>query len=460
MASASHLLQRTCRRSSKPLHATMPPILVANIYASSPRSLFGEILTGALIPLPFLLASLAYPPETSHIASKRVFFGPRKPYREPGLDVVPVVPLAANTAGTSHTALIQACTLSAAALLLVGILARIQSSETLDRRKGASVKGNATTSLFRIRNIPKVLSRVLGVGLPYYAATHLGGIRTAFILLLAISSGLTGWASSSNGNNTFDGIVTAIRRRKTTCAVMLLCGTSDLVGLTVNSTRTNMFLGYLALFMSAFAVPLPAAKLGRPSSATDTPTSSQASPAASRTGSATASPLISSTDEANLTLSAGVVLTIVTITASLLLSTAPGLSIIAIVCSTASLASLSALIFFAQPLYLQSDNKLGVAAGLALTALFGCFYISDSWTIPFVYEALCILAYMAALFDGSASSYSRSELHKKEHHHTHNHSPIKHSILTAYILTFCIPGSVLDTIMRERDSRRIAYFGW
>jgi zinc transporter 5/7 len=433
----------------------------ANIYTLSPHSSLSEVLTGALIPLPFLFASLAYPSETSHTTSERNFYGPKKPYHDISQGEVPSTPLAANEGESSHAPLIQACILSAAALLLVGILARIQNAETLDRRKVASSKKKAVGSLFRTENISKILSRILGVGLPYYAATHLGGIRTAFILLLAISSGLTGWASVSNGNITYGGIVGAIRQRKLTCAVFLLCGMSDLVGLTVNSTRTDMFLGYLALFLSAFAVPLPAANLGPlppPSSpGVSTPQNHAASP---RIGFSTESPLISSIDEANITLFAGVILTIVTITSSLLLSSAPGLSITAIVFSTASLASLAALIFFAQPLRLQSSNKLGVAAGLALTALFGCFYISKSWTIPFVYGALCTLAYIAALADGSVSSSSRSELHKKEHRHSHEHNPGKHSMLTAYILTFCAPGSVFDTIMRERDSRRIAYFGW
>jgi zinc transporter 5/7 len=417
-------------------------------------------LTGALIPLPFLFASLAYPPEHLDTAGKRVVFGPRKP----SFDLFQnEKPSDAALSKRPDTALLEACIFSAAALLLVGILARIQSSQTLDRRKGLSDRTGGER-LLRPENISRVLSRILGVGLPYYASTHIGGVRTALVLLLVISSGLTGWATASNGKFTWQGTISAIRERKLTCAVVLLCGLFDVAGMTEASTRVNMFLGYTALFMSAFALPIPAATLGpqifsRPPGASTSP----------RTPSATLrrdisfeSLLISSIEESNLTILAGAVLATLTITSSLLLSTAPGLSITATCFTMASISSFSGLVFFAKPLQLISANKLGYAAGLALTAVFGIFYDFESWTTPIVSAALCSLAYFAVLFDISASPSSRHEHHEQEHghQHAHGHASAKHSFLTAYILTFVTPGSIVDSIMRERDSRRIAYFGW
>jgi zinc transporter 5/7 len=44
--------------------------------------------------------------------------------------------------------------------------------------------------------------------------------------------------------------------------------------------------------------------------------------------------------------------------------------------------------------------------------------------------------------------------------HKHNHHHRDHSRLTGYLLRLTSPGSVIHSILQEKDSRRIAYFGW
>jgi zinc transporter 5/7 len=124
------------------------------------------------------------------------------------------------------------------------------------------------------------------------------------------------------------------------------------------------------------------------------------------------------------------------------------------------LASIAGLFFFSQYIASPASGKPGVATGLAITALFGLIHRHATLTIPTIFGALCALGYIATHLDGLKTSTYESAHHKDHHDHSHSHTPISHSRLTAYLLSFCAPGSIVDTILRERDSRRIAYFGW
>lgn len=72
----------------------------------------------------------------------------------------------------------------------------------------------------------------------------------------------------------------------------------------------------------------------------------------------------------------------------------------------------------------------------------------------YAYWIFGALGWFATLLDGTERFGSKVVQHK-EHDHKSAHS----SLLTTFLLKLCSPGSVMDTILRERDSRRIAYFG-
>jgi zinc transporter 5/7 len=48
--------------------------------------------------------------------------------------------------------------------------------------------------------------------------------------------------------------------------------------------------------------------------------------------------------------------------------------------------------------------------------------------------------------------------HKHAHSHDH-HLHGNHSRLSAFLIAQCTPGSIAHSVMIEKDSRRIAYFG-
>lgn len=73
---------------------------------------------------------------------------------------------------------------------------------------------------------------------------------------------------------------------------------------------------------------------------------------------------------------------------------------------------------------------------------------------PYSYWAFGALGWLAALLDGTTRFGSKVVQHKE-----HDHKPASSSLFTTFLIRFCSPGSVMDTILRERDSRRIAYFG-
>jgi hypothetical protein len=58
--------------------------------------------------------------------------------------------------------------------------------------------------------------------------------------------------------------------------------------------------------------------------------------------------------------------------------------------------------------------------------------------------------------DHSSHHHNHTD-HSHEDHHNSRHS---HSRITAFLLSFTTAGSIIHSILLEKDSRRIAYFAW
>jgi zinc transporter 5/7 len=79
----------------------------------------------------------------------------------------------------------------------------------------------------------------------------------------------------------------------------------------------------------------------------------------------------------------------------------------------------------------------------------------------------CAFLFGAISIDtGSTLSKSHSHDHSHaghQHSHSHDHGDHhlhgNHSGLSSFIIARCTPGSILHSVMIEKDSRRIAYFG-
>jgi len=192
-------------------------------------------LTALLIPLPFTLASLAYP---RPLARNDEFFSG-------AFNRLQVDP--------SNSPLIHACVLSSGALLLVGVLGTIQlhmSERVLDRRKRESSRSVSFLDGITAGDIISRLSLIM----PFYAAMQLGGARPGLVLLTSIASGLAGSKTAE--------ILYKVQDNKWTVGVLLLSLLLDFYTSRATEEIYSLFFGYLALALSVFVAPPPLSGLG------------------------------------------------------------------------------------------------------------------------------------------------------------------------------------------------------
>jgi zinc transporter 5/7 len=361
-----------------------------------------------------------------------------------------------------HQHFVQAGALSAAALLLIGTIARIRLSDTpLDRRKGATSTPKKKNGQSLLSTVRSFVSRTLSIALPFYASVQLGGVRVALVLLVTIASGLT-----NTGVNAKASMLNRLHARKEVVLFLVVLLGVDMIGLLGNYAILDLMLGYLALLTSAFAISPPIPYLDRllgrhmPILTSPTPTSS-AGPTPPSTprwpsGSPRKDTQPSKIADANTSIAAGTTLAIVTALSSYSLAIPLQLSPIHFSFSVLAMIAMSGLTFFALPVTIGSKGKPGLGVGLAVTAIFAYIQSHQSFgftMIPLLFAVFCIAGYFVAL-QFSAPDFG----HFKETNRTKNGET--HSIFTAYLLSYCAPGSMLDTILGEKDSRRIAYFAW
>ncbi|KAK4998686.1 putative zinc transporter msc2, partial [Elasticomyces elasticus] len=439
---------------------------------SVPKSWFSlpEALTGLLIPLPYLLASAAYSSSPSFSLGS---FPPLSAYARYPKAVLEEANTSQPDIALRSSSLIEACTLASGTLLLVGILAKIRLFErVLDRRKGPASIHIHPQSLLNAVSARKMVTRALSIGLPYYAALQIGGLRTGLILLTTVAGDLTCSDSRLHNHGVLANWKHLLSTRIATFLVLLLCILGDTLGITIFTSTPNLVLGYAALACSAFALQPPLPSLATP--AGSRPASKASSPdrstpwrmsAPPRLGqSSAASPLICSPQDSNITLCAGVLLSLITVLVSISLSANPSVSPTAIILSTLSMASTTALVFLSQPSALRSRRKAGLALGCLLTAS-SAFLFSPTVLVGTVANgALAALAYIAVLYDTSSSAgatYDHDQhdlVHTGRRQHKHEHTESKGSWITRMLLARCEPGSIMHGILSEKDSRRIAYF--
>jgi solute carrier family 30 (zinc transporter), member 5/7 len=442
-----------------------------------------EALTAVLIPLPYLLASLAYyTPNPMTSASSP-------------LDKVMQI-VSENDLNTLHSdygtiegsALVQAGCLASCTLLLVGLVGLLgdlhPSEKPLDRRKGKlddiETLTENTGGLFNASSVRQVGRTILSVSLPYYASMQLGGARTSFVLLTTIGSGLSSLYISRSSFNFFGSWMRAGTTRKATCAVLLASLLLEHTGLSRGLGVWPMLQGHFCLALCVVLIPPPLSGSSRAlsskthsrssSNSTDVATPWGSSETLSRTwGAESWSPLVSSQRNIQLTLISGVLLALTTVLYSILSSTSPAISYTSITFTSLAMLAALALIFVSQPSSLRSTRKNGVALGYVVTICFGYLLHSDSWEGFMALGFLSCLAYIALRYDTAppvsrietehhqGHHHSHQHLHHHNHNHNHNHN---HSKLTGFLLRRCVPGSIIHSILLEKDSRRIAYFGW
>ncbi|KAH5106755.1 hypothetical protein HBI46_098800 [Parastagonospora nodorum] len=414
-----------------------------------------EALTALLIPLPFLFASLAYPTvigQTQKLPST---------LSEAVADSAPAVE---SLAVTSHSQLLHALTLSSATLILVGVIAKISSSlQPLDRRKSDAAPGT-----FNLSTAPKRMTyNMLSVLLPFYASMQLGGARVALALLTAVAAGLGALDRKPGKHTPWDDFRRTLRTRKITCGAVALAMVAD--SLAVGSASHPLF-GYSSLLMSIFLVPPPL-----PTAGWSLIMGSQGQTSYVSQGSGRASlpkpysPLISSFEDTVLTIASGLSLTVVALLYSLVSSSSPSFSHHTIAYTTLSIASATALVFLSLPTALRSQKHVGLALGTLLVAAVHSWEQYSTSTVLWVaFPLACVGLLGAVVYDTALPSVSTAHNHGHghshsghghKHEHQDHHLHGNHSRLSAFLIARATPGSIIHSVLIEKDSRRIAYFG-
>ena len=410
-----------------------------------------EALTGWLIPMPYMLASVAY----SSISGEKLGGGTQLPHAgdRDGL----ALPMRKFS---SDSGLIEACTLTSGTLLLFGILAKITSSpRVLDRRKDSSAKMLLTASTAK-----SMMRHVFSIGLPFYSAMPIGGLRTGLVMLAATGACLTPPGNPLGGSiHEWKDVLSS---RIATLSVIVVSTILDFMGWTFHAPLPDMILGCMALALSILVVPLPLSTQGSSTGYKITTKSTFG-------GSDAMSRLVATPADVNVTLLAGLLMSMISIALSMTWSIAPSIGASAMIFSTLSVAAMSAAMLFGKPATLRSEFPTGLGLGCLLTACCAFLYSPSLWPGTVCNGGLSALSFLGVLFDNNntiTEDHAPQNIHTRTAHASHNHdhhhhdhglahaSPTTHSALTAILLNRCEPGSLLHQILSEEDSRRILYF--
>ncbi|KAK5107282.1 hypothetical protein LTR62_001411 [Meristemomyces frigidus] len=449
-------------RPADPRSPAYRPSLPSIMTADSPWFSLLEALTALLIPLPYLLASAAYSTITHEELSGGTHELPAYARLHHGAGgQARVLP---KQKFSSDSGFVEACTLTSGTLLLVAIGAKIRAGERqLDRRKDSAGMKQQFAALLSTGSVNAMALRAFSVGLPFYAAMQVGGLRTGLVLLSCTAAGIT------DANVPFRRSLHEWRHilstRTATLVIVALSMALDMAGWTFRAPITHTASGYIALLISALLVP-PQLPL-RPSTSSAS-TSKHSTSGSWSTGSrlSASSPLTASVPDVNMTLVSGVLMSFFTIGISMLWSQSPSLTPKALTFSTLAIASMSAAILFSQPHLLRSQYRAGLGLGCCLTASCAFLYSPTLWPGTIVNGGISALSGVAVLFDTNAFEAETpipEHAHEAHAHDDHKHSQVATaekgpSAVTKFVLSHCEPGSMIHGILSEKDSRRIAYF--
>ncbi|KAM0718279.1 hypothetical protein Q7P37_006611 [Cladosporium fusiforme] len=424
-------------------NSTYTPALSDIPAASASWFSLPEALTALLVPLPYLLASAAYSSTGGPVTEDG--FPPLSAYAKLQKAVLTSTSDLPSREPERPSGFVEACQLASGTLLLVGLLSKIRASErVLDRRKDSSASRQASIA-FDASTAKSVALRSLSVGLPFFAAMKIGGLRTGLVLLAMMAANLT--CVDNALKPSLGQWMQQATKRKLTLAAIFLSAISDFSGLTIHTSTSNLFLGYLALIITTVFLhpPLPTTTAHSAQSVTWV-----------------ASSLTASEGDINLTLLAGGLLSLATICASILQARSPSIVPTSIIFSTLSVASATAANLVAQPATLRNSARAGLGLGCLLTSSCAFLFSPTLWPGTICNGGLSALAFAGVIFDTS-SPLSSKDAHAHDHAHNvntrhHHHADGDYSRFTHFVLSYCEPGSLVHSIIIEKDSRRIAYF--
>lgn len=384
--------------------------------SSTGRSTRAELLRGVLMGLPWVI--LSWHPGLG--AADTDLENPAKP----------------STSEVENHFWQQSCSITAATLFLTGCLQLLLIG---------GPRSSARFPLLNATNGRTALLRILGIGLPLYAAFNLDSFGVALALSHLASSGfpdsLSGKDSKSSAQ---ERLAWRIRSGAGLRMVLLLLATCI-----VSSWSRYSWPGYVAFWSSIFLIHPPFHPAARvPQLGSTTEAKSQHSLSSVETA--------SSVEDATLNIFCGAALALMTaafaFTRGTFKSDSANSAFLTLIAG-----SFAASLNVVPRGSLSSPHKIG----LLVSAVFAAVACRTPLNVNLVmiYTSRLGLAVMF-FFVSRVDDKSRrldTHLHNYSHRH-HSHVPLEPSSISKVILKFSEPYPLLHSILKARDSRSIFYF--
>ncbi len=425
-----------------------------------------------LIPTPFILASLIRYHENTTPT-------PINPSTTSRLveSIAEDFPTSKVTLLAFELGALSACIITSMVLLLMGLGGRFLRTTDAPSRRKVSYPNSADVEKPQLNGVTlatvrSIIGRILSVALPLYAAAKLGANRVALIMLVALATNLMPIDGKSTDFTSLRKWKRLLLSQRWTLASISLQIGCDLIGLTNQSAMKSSWMGYVALGVSALALPPPfpstkprtsAVASGDPQS-TSADSAVLAKPEVIKPTDITLSPLICTNEDTNLTLVAGGLLAVLSCIIPFVFQSGAG----ALHPNTLGWLFLSACTTvlsytITQPQSIRHSKGLGLIFGALLCALVLTVLHHASWTSS-VYQGVFISISFAAIKQDTRSLFSKSAHSHHETHSQHHHDNphiVHHdhpSRFSKALLRLFQHWPILHSILAEKDSRRIFYF--
>lgn len=423
-----------------------------------------EAISAVIVPLPCALASLVFNIGILPHASRGLM------QTASSLDDIHEEEMSNATINTTSS-LAMVLGMTAMTLALTGMRGKVgQALGTIDSTREPSNLG-ALKKANVLQLGRRIAGRVLMVGLPFYATSHLGGLRSATILLSSLASNIMPLEGHAGDLSTWKGLKHLFTYRKWTVLSFGSQLALDLIGITSGLPLYSIGVGYVALGLSIFALPPPyPSSMPRLSIISSQKTLAGSSSWESSTktsqgsSSSTISPLICTPEDVNLTLATATLTGVV----GFLLPFAPFFSAGAasrheLAWSALTILSATCAFLFTDGKNLQRSRGFGLTIGLLTSFMLLMTAHNDEW-ISYLYQGVLLSVSIAATsidIHGTFVQKSHSS-HSHRHHHKHSqHGEIPGaSRFSNFLLQRVQHWPLLHTIIMEKDSRRIFYFMW
>lgn len=426
-----------------------------------------EVLSSVLVPLPYILASLACGTFKMH----QLFLQPsgHNPVRK-----------TADTDSINRDmryraadgSLMSVCAFTSMILLLVGFKGKIFGAPKILRRRRPTLGNRGTVASQPVEGIiqrsRRIIARALGVALPFYATLKLSGDRVALVMLVSLAADIVRLEDEITELRTFKGWKRLWTHRRWTLASISFQIVYDLA----RSSRYSIWetcLGYFLLSISILFVPPPFPLQKSRSSST----SRSASPVSkllstqweSRTAAKAApeppftiSPLVATTRDVDLTLVAGVIVGALSCIAFFLSGRySHPLSFIDLGCGCLSACTAALSFLFIKPHSMRQNRGFGLLVGALFSAGLLAFLQGDQWASIIFRGFFACLSFAATTLD--MNSLTSTSLQSEHHHESHLHTTHRgHSRLSAILIRAFQNWPLIHSILAEKDSRRIFYF--